>query len=73
MVLKRFSTFIAKTIDKIVQPQESGQTIPCVLFDGIRELISLMIPSSNEKYKFLLNYIKTLKDKRYDISATGLS
>jgi len=52
---------------------EEGQTIPDILFSGIRELISEKIPKQNEKYKFLLKYINHLKDEKYDIAVSGLS
>ena len=36
-------------------------------------MITIMIPSSNEKYQYLLKYIKTLKDGKYDISAQNFT
>jgi hypothetical protein len=62
VVLKRFATFITKTIDKIVSPLEEDETINVSLFNGVRELISIMIPKSNVQYMFLKDYIKTLKE-----------
>ena len=73
IVLKRFATFVTKTIDKIVSPLKDGETIHVGLFNGVRELISIMIPSSNVQYKFLKKYIKTLKDEKYSIAASDLN
>ncbi len=42
--LKKICFFISQTLNRICSPLKDGDTIPEILFEGIRELISAKIP-----------------------------